>query len=84
MGDAFEYQLSLIGINGRNLPWSFGIFNSSSRSHKKAVLPGRTQGKYRALIADTVTGLIQSGEIDLSFHANVGRDQRRGIQLIPL
>jgi DNA-binding transcriptional LysR family regulator len=37
----------------------------------------------RALIADTVPGLIRSGEIDLSFHAIVGRDQWRGIQLIP-
>lgn len=32
-GDAFEYQLSLIGINGRSLPWRFGIFNISSHSH---------------------------------------------------
>jgi DNA-binding transcriptional LysR family regulator len=37
----------------------------------------------RALIAATVPCLIRSAEIDLSFHAIVGRDQWRGIQLIP-
>ena len=37
----------------------------------------------RALIADVVPGLVRSGEIDLSFHAIVGRDRWPGIQLIP-
>ena len=37
----------------------------------------------RALIADAVPGLVRSGEIDLSFHAIVGRDRWPGIQLIP-
>jgi DNA-binding transcriptional LysR family regulator len=37
----------------------------------------------RALISDTVPGLLRSGEIDLSFHAIVGKDQWPGIQLIP-
>jgi DNA-binding transcriptional LysR family regulator len=37
----------------------------------------------RALIADAVPGLVRSGEIDLSFHAIVGRDRWPGIQIIP-
>jgi DNA-binding transcriptional LysR family regulator len=37
----------------------------------------------RALISDTVPGLVRSGEIDLSFHAIIDKDQWPGIQLIP-
>jgi DNA-binding transcriptional LysR family regulator len=37
----------------------------------------------RVLISDTVPGLVRSGEIDLSFHAIIDKDQWPGIQLIP-
>jgi DNA-binding transcriptional LysR family regulator len=37
----------------------------------------------RVLISDTVPGLVRSGEIDLSFHVIVDKDQWPGIQLIP-
>jgi DNA-binding transcriptional LysR family regulator len=37
----------------------------------------------RVLIGDTVPGLVASGEIDLSFHAIIDKDQWPGIQLIP-
>jgi DNA-binding transcriptional LysR family regulator len=37
----------------------------------------------RALISDTVPGLVRSGEIDLSFHPIIDKDQWPGIQLIP-
>ena len=34
-------------------------------------------------VADTVPGLVRSGEIDLGFHAIIDRDRWPGIQLIP-
>ena len=37
----------------------------------------------RALITETVPGLVRSGDIDLSFHAITDRDQWPGIELIP-
>jgi DNA-binding transcriptional LysR family regulator len=37
----------------------------------------------RVLISDTVPGLVRSGEVDLSFHAIIDKDQWPGIQLIP-
>ena len=37
----------------------------------------------RVLISDTVPGLVRSGEIDLSFHVIVDKDQWPGIQVIP-
>jgi DNA-binding transcriptional LysR family regulator len=37
----------------------------------------------RALITDTIPGLVRSGDIDLSFHAITDRDQWPGIELIP-
>jgi DNA-binding transcriptional LysR family regulator len=43
----------------------------------------RVEVSVRALKTDTVPGLVRSGEIDLSFHAIIGRDQWPGIQLIP-
>jgi DNA-binding transcriptional LysR family regulator len=43
----------------------------------------RVEVSVRALTTDTVPGLVRSGEIDLSFHAIIARDQWRGIQLIP-
>jgi DNA-binding transcriptional LysR family regulator len=43
----------------------------------------RVEVSVRALTTDTVPELVRSGEIDLSFHAIIGRDQWPGIQLIP-
>jgi DNA-binding transcriptional LysR family regulator len=43
----------------------------------------RVDVSVRALLTDTVPGLVRSGEIDLGFHAVVDRDQWPGIQLIP-
>jgi DNA-binding transcriptional LysR family regulator len=43
----------------------------------------RVEVSVRALTTDTVPGLVRSGEIDLSFHAIIGRDQWPGIELIP-
>jgi DNA-binding transcriptional LysR family regulator len=43
----------------------------------------RVEVSVRALKTDTVPGLVRSGEIDLCFHAVIGRDQWPGIQLIP-
>ena len=37
----------------------------------------------RVPASDTVPGLLRSGEIDLSFHAIIDKDQWPGIQLIP-
>jgi DNA-binding transcriptional LysR family regulator len=37
----------------------------------------------RVPASDTVVGMVRSGEIDLSFHAIIDKDQWPGIQLIP-
>ena len=43
----------------------------------------RVDVSVRALLTDTVPGLVRSGEIDLGFKAIIDRDQWPGIQLIP-
>jgi DNA-binding transcriptional LysR family regulator len=48
----------------------------------RSAFPG-VEVSVRALTTDTVPGLVRSGEIDLSFHAIIGKDRWPGIQLIP-
>src|SRR5580692_5703868 len=43
----------------------------------------RVDVSVRALIIDTVPGMVRSGEIDLGFRAIIDRDQWPGIKLIP-